>query len=51
MMAKAYDSQQFHVSRNGLALLVAYPTTTLLDSVIYSGMVSYICGEDLVPIG
>jgi hypothetical protein len=24
MMAKAYDPQQFHVSRNGLALLVAY---------------------------
>jgi hypothetical protein len=24
MMAKAYDAQQFHVSRNGLALLVAY---------------------------
>jgi hypothetical protein len=23
-MAKAYDPQQFHVSRNGLALLVAY---------------------------
>jgi hypothetical protein len=24
MMAKAYDPEQFHVSRNGLALLVAY---------------------------
>jgi hypothetical protein len=24
MMARAYDSEQFHVSRNGLALLVAY---------------------------
>jgi len=24
MLAKAYDSEQFHVSRNGLALLVAY---------------------------
>jgi hypothetical protein len=24
MMAQAYDPQQFHVSRNGLALLVAY---------------------------
>jgi len=24
MLAKAYDSEQFHVRRNGLALLVAY---------------------------
>ena len=24
MMARAYDPEQFHVSRNGLALLVAY---------------------------
>jgi hypothetical protein len=24
MMAEAYDPEQFHVSRNGLALLVAY---------------------------
>ena len=24
MLAKAYDSEQFHVSRSGLALLVAY---------------------------
>jgi hypothetical protein len=24
MLAKAYDPEQFHVSRNGLALLVAY---------------------------
>jgi hypothetical protein len=24
MLAKAYDPEQFHVTRNGLALLVAY---------------------------
>jgi hypothetical protein len=32
MYAKAYDPGQFHVSRNGLALLVAY-VLHLLDNV------------------